>query len=103
MIGIVRLFPTEAFLTREFTLVVWKDKLNNICVRVFLQKKGGVINEVFTKVVKLCFEAKVSRWEHHVSNFGPSIDCAPRDDQGGACVSKKQYRVSFACFLSEKC
>ena len=61
-------------------------------------KKGVVSDEVFAKVVKLCFEAKVSRWEHHVSNFGPSIDCAPRGDQGGACVSKKQYRVSFACF-----
>ena len=61
-----------------------------------------MIDEVFTKVVKLCFEAKVSRWEHHVSNFGPSIDCAPRDDQGGACVSKKQYRVSCACFYQRK-
>ena len=46
------------------------------------------MNEVFTKVVKLCFEAKVSRWEHHVSNFGSSIDCALCDDQGGACVRK---------------
>ena len=88
MIGIVRLFPTEAFLTREFTLVVWNDKLNNICVRVFLQKKGVVIDEVFAKVVKLCFEAKVSRWEHRVSNFGSSIDCALCDDQGGGCVRK---------------
>ena len=45
------------------------------------------MNEVFTKVVKLCVEAKKSRWEHRVSNFGSSIDCTPRDDQGGACVS----------------
>ena len=88
MIGIVRLFPTEAFLTREFTLVVWKDKLNNICVRVFLQKKRVVIDEVFrNKSGKLCVEAKKSRREHRVSNFGSSIDCTPRDDQGGACVS----------------
>ena len=63
MIGIVKLFPIEAFLTREFTLFVWNDKLNNICVRVFLQKKEVVMNEVFTKVVKLCVEAKKSRWE----------------------------------------
>ena len=69
---------------------------------MFLQKKGEVMNEVFTKVVKLCFEAKVSRWEHRVSNFGSSIDSALCNDQGGACVSKKQYRVSCACFYQRK-
>ena len=103
MIGIVRLFPTEAFLTREFTLVVWKDRLNNICVRVFLQKKRVVIDEVFrNKSGKLCIEAKMSRWEHRVSNFGPSIDCAPRDDQGGACVSKNNIVWVVHVFIREK-
>ena len=63
MIGIVKLFPIETFLTREFTLFVWNDKLNNICVRVFLQKREVVMNEVFTKIVRLCVEAKKSRWE----------------------------------------
>ena len=60
MIGIVKLFPIEAFLTRELTL--WNERLNNICIRVLLQKRGElVMNEVFTK--RLCVEAKKSRWE----------------------------------------
>ena len=58
-------------------------------------------DEVFAKVVKLCFEAKVSRWEHHVSNFGSNIDCALCNDQGGACVRKTNC-VSCAWFIREK-
>ena len=27
--------------------------------------------------------------KRHVSNFEPSIDCTLSDDQGGACVSKR--------------
>ena len=62
MIGIVKLFPIETFLTRELTLFVWNDKLNNICVRVFLQKREEVMNEVFTKV-SCVLRQKKSRWE----------------------------------------
>ena len=62
MIGIVKLFPIEAFLTRELQLFVWNERLNSICIRVLLQKRGElVMNEVFTK--RLCVEAKKSRWE----------------------------------------
>ena len=46
------------------------------------------MNEVFTKVVKLCVEAKKRLDEkRHVGNFGSSIDCTQSDDQGGTCVS----------------
>ena len=58
-------------------------------------------DEVFAKVVKLCFEAKVSRWEHHVSNFGSNIDCALCDDQGGACV-RKRSKLCELCMVYQR-
>ena len=45
MIGIVKLFPIEVFLTRELQLFVWNERLNSICIRVLLQKKRGVGDE----------------------------------------------------------
>ena len=59
-------------------------------------------DEVFAKVVKLCFEAKVSQWEHRVSNFGSSIDCAPCNDQGGACVRKKTILCELCMVYQRK-
>ena len=103
MIGIVKLFPIEAFLTREFTLFVWNDKLNNICVRVFLQKREVVMNEVFTKVVKLCVEAKKSRLETSCQQLWIQHWLHSKWWPGrGMCKLKKTEKCELCMLLTEK-
>ena len=101
MIGIVKLFPNEAFLTREFTLFVWNERLNNIvCVRVLLQqKKRGevVMNEVFT--IGLCAEAKKSRWETSCQQLWTQHWLHSKWWPGrGLCKLKKNIKVICAYF-----
>ena len=100
MIGIVRLFPTEPVLTKELTLVVWYDKLYNICVRVLFQRREWWWMRCSQKWWSWVLKQR-SQWEHYVSNFGSNSDCALCIDQRGACVRKTNC-VSCAWFIREK-
>ena len=97
MIGIVRLFPNEPVLTKELTLVVWYDKLYNICVRVLFQRREWWWMRCSQKWWSWVLKQR-SQWEHYVSNFGSNSDCALCIDQRGACVRKTNC-VSCTWFI----
>ena len=101
MIGIVKLFPIEVFLTRELQLFVWNERLNNICIRVLLQKRGElVMNEVFTK--RLCVEAKKSRWETSCQQLWTQHWLHSKWWPGrGVCELKK--KLSELCIFFKRC
>ena len=102
MIGIVKLFPIEAFLTRELQLFVWNERLNSICIRVLLQKKRGelVMNEVFTK--RLCVEAKRSQWNVMSATLNPALT-ALKVMTREKCVWVKKWKIGELCMFFVRC
>ena len=101
MIRIVKLFPVEVFLTRELQLFVWNERLNNICIRVLLQKRGElVMNEVFTK--RLCVEAEKSQWNVMSATLNPALT-ALKVMTREKCVWVKKWKIGELCMFFVRC
>ena len=98
MIGIVKLFPIEAFLTRELQLFVWNERLNSICICVLLQKKRGVGDEwsIHKKVV--CWGREVSMRNVMSATLNPALT-ALKVMTRERCVWVKKWKLSELCMF----